>query len=82
MSYTHLTCICIRGQLNAGFELFGHSHSHIATLLLFAAAAGSLGGTPVASRLCACVHIQHQLIKPFCSLENVSSCKKKKREEC
>ena len=33
MSYTHLTCICIRGQLNAGFELFGHGHSHIATLL-------------------------------------------------
>jgi len=24
---------CIRGQLNAGFELFGHGHSHIATLL-------------------------------------------------
>ena len=36
---------------------------------------------PVATRLCECVHIQHQLIKPFCSLENVSSCKKKKREE-
>jgi hypothetical protein len=26
-----------------------------------------------------CVHIQHQLIKPFCSLENVSSCKMKKK---
>ncbi len=25
-----------------------------------------------------CVYIQHQVIKPFCSLENVSSCKKKK----
>ncbi len=26
-----------------------------------------------------CMCIQHQLIKPFCSLENVSSCKKKKK---
>ncbi len=33
MSYTHLTCICICGWLNAGFELFGHGHSHLATLL-------------------------------------------------
>ena len=32
MSYTHLTCICIHGRLNAGFELFGHCHSRLATL--------------------------------------------------
>jgi len=31
MPYTHLTSICIRGRFNAGFELFSHGHSHLAT---------------------------------------------------
>jgi hypothetical protein len=37
------------------------------------------GTLPVATSLCEYVCIQHQMIKPFCSLENVSSCKKKKQ---
>jgi hypothetical protein len=28
------SCICIRGWLNAGFELFGHGDSHLATLVM------------------------------------------------
>ena len=30
--FIHLTCICICGWLNAGFELFCLGHSHLATL--------------------------------------------------
>jgi hypothetical protein len=30
----NMYCICIRGRLNVSFELFSHSPSHLATLLL------------------------------------------------
>jgi hypothetical protein len=69
MSYTHLTSICIRGRFNAGFELFSHGHSHLATHHHVGESVGGVRGGGWGALLPrAFLHRVHRVVTAFCRM--------------